>query len=221
MADKKPDSKSPLSIPLDKGEGVPPRQTPPRTGAEPSYGYKTFERPPQPETGGGLRFWMVMVAMFLFPFFFHAGTDLYKLARAALSSKVDSMKEQTDKPEADSGRQAELKELEKLTAILEHQTKILGEGAGKVVIIHPSYPSAFSFDSEKAKIYELVGINLDDPPAVANKIEKVKSVELLYSLMESLDRVVLNAAQNNVSDFHVKNAIEWKKRALKRLQELR
>ncbi|MBI3580769.1 MAG: hypothetical protein HY098_01595 [Nitrospinae bacterium] len=164
---------------------------------------------------------MVLLAMFLFPFFFHAGTDLYMLARAALFPKLGAMTQQAGKPDADSGGQAELKELEKLTATLEHQTKILGEGAGKVVIIHPSYPSAFSFESEKARIYELGGINLDDPPAVANKLEKVKSVELLYSLMESLDRVVLNAAQNGISDFHVKNALEWKKRALRRLQELR
>lgn len=164
---------------------------------------------------------MVLLAMFLFPFFFHAGTDLYMLARAALFSKVEAVKQQAGRPDSDSGGQAEHKELEKLTAMLENQTKILGEGAGKVVIIHPPYPSAFSFDSEKAKIYELGGVNLDDPPAVADKLEKVKSVELLYALMESLDRVVLNAAQNNVSEFHVKNAIEWKKRALKRLQELR
>ena len=202
---------------MDKGVGA-PRQPIPKIAPEPpSYGHAGSERQYKPESGRGLPFWMVLVAMFLFPFFYHAGTELYVLARAALFPKV----EVKSQPEANLGRQEELKALEKLAAILESQTKILGEGAGKVVVIHPSYPSAFSFDFEKAKIYELSGINLDDPPAGADKLEKIKSVELLYELAESLDRMVLFAAQNNVSEFHVKNAIEWKKRVLKRIQELR
>jgi hypothetical protein len=178
------------------------------------------EKPPRAEGSTGIGFWTLVFAMFLFPFFFHAGTELYMMARAALFPGQTVKKQ--EEPKADAGKLADGKSLDKLAAALAEQTKALQEGAGRVVIIHPPLNGTFSFDAEKTKIYELSGINMDDPAVSgANKLAQVKSVELLYSLMESFDRIVVNAAQNNVSDFHVKNAIEWKKRALKRLQELK
>jgi len=218
MVEKVPGSKSPLSIPLNKGEM--PRPTG-KNSLEPFNDISSYEKSGHMETNRGLPFWKLLLAMLLFPFFFQAGTELYNLARADIVSRLNPKKTSEPMNAANAGKQADGLALEKLSAILANQTKMLEEGAGKVVVIQPPLSGQFSFDAEKAKIYDLSGINMDDPVSGANKLAQVKSVELLYSLMESFDRIVQNAVAGNISDFHVKNAIEWKKRALKRLQELR
>lgn len=206
------EKKSPLSAPLNKVE------LPTQSAKSSSDSYPTtFEKTAPAEAGSAFSFLKILLAMFLFPFFFQIGTELYGLARTQIMGAQKGSANQ--KAQGGSGG-TDAAVLEKLSQILANQARLMEEG-GKVVIIHPALPGQFAFDAEKTKLYELSGINLDDPVSGVNKLAQTKSVELLYSVMESCDRVVLNAAASNISEFHVKNAIEWKKRAIKRLQDLR
>jgi hypothetical protein len=111
--------------------------------------------------------------------------------------------------------------LDSMTAIIINQQKQMEQGGQKVVIFRPEYPGAYSFEAEKTKIYELGGMDIDDPVTGMGKMSKINSAEVLMAMIESFDRITLNAAQYNTSEFHVKNAIESKKLAFKRLQELK
>lgn len=204
--------KSPLSMPLEKGDAA--------LDGKYSSAASIPEKSDLRNNGGVCRApkaWVIFAALFLFPFFYHLGSELYLLARTAIMAKYGPPASVAPVVVA-KGTVDELNKT--MAAILDGQQKLIQEGQ-KVIIIHSDYAGAFSYEHEKRKILELCGFDIDDPVNLADRFSKIKSTELLGTVMESLDRIVLNAAQNGVAEQHLKNTIEVKKMALKRIQELR
>ncbi|MBI5179608.1 MAG: hypothetical protein HZA04_10175 [Nitrospinae bacterium] len=216
----KPEPVHPFSIPLEKGG------EPEKTG-EPAPEAKTLSplTPSAPATvHARLKMWQVFLAILAFPILFHGGTELYMFARVALVSYlgmggVSSQQSSAQVPGMTMNKEDKI--LESLATIIQNQQKILEEGGQKVIVIRPEYPGSYSYDTEKNRIFQLSGIDMDDPISGTEQFKKIQSVEVLTALIESFDRIALNAAQVGSSDFHVKNAIEGKRQALKRLQELK
>ncbi|MBI3794324.1 MAG: hypothetical protein HY280_06295 [Nitrospinae bacterium] len=213
------DARFPLSIPFDKGQGPVPNL---KITDESRHSQRTDEKPAATKYAG-IAFWKILLAMLLFPFIFNGGTDVYIWGKAQLfpSPEVKISAEPRAPQSPQNSAPLDAKTLEGISGLIAGQRKMLDEGVGKVVVIHPSYPGTFSLDAEKNKIYELSGVNLDDPLAGSEKISKIKSPDILFAIMESFDRIVLSAAQYGISEFHVKNSLEGKRQALRRIQELR
>jgi len=209
----------PFSLPLEKG-GEQAEHTPPEEKAAPA---QTPPRPVHPAHRTGFVWWQVFLAMLLFPLLFHAGSEIYMFARVGMVSYLGmggASSQQTGQVPGITGG-TEGKILESLSSIILNQQKMMEEGTQRVVIIRPEYPGAFSFENEKNRIFQLSGMDLDDPIGGAEKFKGVNSVEVLTALIESFDRITLNAATSNLSEFHLKNSIEGKRQAVKRLQELK
>ncbi len=226
---------SPFSIPLEKGgdilaESIAPKETVPskateeakRDGSVAESVTPAKTKPVAIAYGNGISMWKLLLAMFLFPFFFNLGSELYLLARTAVMAQMGGLHAASGSAAQQTpGKSESDKVIDSLALVIANQEKLLRETGQRVVIIHPDYTGAFSYDDEKAKVKELAGIDLDDPITGSDKIGKIKSSEMLSAIIRSFDRILLNAAQNNLSEFRVKNTLEAKKQALKRLQELR
>lgn len=228
---------SPFSMPLEKGTDILADPAAKKTAGEegPKHEVKRAPQEAAPPAKAahtadvqchGPRFWRLLLAMFLFPFFFNLGSELYLLARTAIMAQMGGLQTAAPPPAQPSpGKSDADKLIDSLAVVIANQEKLLRDAgqsdAGRVVIIHPDYAGTFLYDAEKGKIKELAGIDLDDPLAGSDKFGKIKSAEVLSAVIGSFDRILLNAAQNNVSEFRVKNTLEAKKQALKRLQELR
>lgn len=239
-AAKNAGERSPFSMPLDKGVDIMAQPAPKNAGAEaipfgmpeePKHEAKGASQetaPPAKAAQGmvvhyrGPRLWTMIVAMFLFPFFFNLGSELYLLIRAAIVGQMGGLRLGATPPSRPSAVKSDTdKMIDSLALVIANQEKLLRDAGQRVVIIHPGYAGLFSYDDEKGKVKELTGIDLDDPVAGSDKFGKIKSSEILSSVIGSFDRILLNAAQNNLSEFRVKNVMEAKKQSLKRLQELR
>lgn len=229
---------SPFSMPLEKGGDILAEPSAIKTGGEsvpsgiheePKRTKAQHEAAPQANTKTGVSahyygpsFWKLLLAMFLFPFFFNLGSELYLLARTALMTRMGGLQTAAvTSSNPTSGKSDADRMIDSLALVIANQEKLLRDNSQRVVIIHPDYAAVFSYDDEKNKVKELVGIDLDDPIAGSDKFGKIKSAEILSAVLGSFDRILLNAAQNNISEFRVKNTLEAKKQALKRLQELR
>lgn len=231
--------RSPFSMPLEKGMDILAEPFPKKTAGEAApigmpeepgqegKGARQAAPPPKAAQGvvvhyRGPRLWTMITAMFLFPFFFNFGSDLYLLIRAAIVGRGGSLWRAAAPPSQPPAAKSDTdKMIDSLAVVMANQEKLLRDSGQRVVIIHPDYAGAFSYDAEKAKVKELSAIDLDDPVTGSDKFGKIKSVEVLSAVIESLDRILLNAAQSNISEFRVKNVMEAKKQSLMRLQELR
>lgn len=231
---------SPFSMPLDKGMDIMAAPVPKKGGAE-SAPSGMLEEAKQAAKGApqeaapsakasqgmvvyyrGPRLWTMIAAMFLFPFLFNLGSELYLLIRAAIVGQMGGLRSAaTPLSRTSAGKSDADKMIDSLALVIANQEKLLRDAGQRVVIIHPGYAGSFSYDAEKAKVKELAAVDLDDPVAGSDKFGKIKSAEVLSAVIESLDRILLNAAQNNISEFRVKNAMEAKRQSLMRLQELR
>ncbi len=204
-----------------------PKHEPPHPPKGEAHQHEKTALPVAPYRGPGLG--IILVVLFLFPFFFNLGSELYLLARTAIMAQMGSRSSapaQEGSALKSSSAIQPLKSdsdkiIDSLALVIANQEKLMGDGAQRVLIIHPDYAGTFSYDAEKQKIEQLAGIDLDTPLAGTDKMGKIRSAEILSLVIESLDRVLLNAAQYDLSEFHVKNALEAKKQALKRLQEIR
>lgn len=228
---------SPFSMPLEKGMDIMaehpsikmPGEKAPAGAREEPKNEKTSRDPasstlakPAAAHCYAPRFWKLLLAMFLFPFLFNLGSELYLLARTAVMAQMGGLPSATaPSPQPSSGKSDTDKMIDSLALVIANQEKIMRDNGQKVVIIHPDYAGVSSYDDEKSKVKELTGIDLDDPVAGSDKFGKIKSAEILSAAINSFDRILLNASQNNSSEFRVKNTLEAKKQALKRLQELR
>lgn len=228
---------SPFSMPLEKGTDILADQSaikaPVRASSEMRDEPKSEKASQDPVSSTQAKpavvahchapgFWTLLLAMFFFPFLFNLGSELYLLARTAVMAQMGGLSSTpAPSPQQASGKSDTDKMIDSLALVIANQEKILRDSGQKVVIIHPDYAGAFSYDDEKSKVKELTGIDLDDPIAGSDKFAKIKSAEILSAVINSFDRILLNASQNNSSEFRVKNTLEAKKQALKRLQELR
>ncbi len=229
---------SPFSMPLEKGmdilaepslinapgektsAGIPEEAEREKVSREPSPSAKA--NPSVVAHYHGPRFLTFLLLMFLFPFLFNLGSELYLLARTAVMAQMAGLQPSAaPPPHPSSGKSDADKMIDSLAMVIANQEKLLRDAGQRIVIIHPGYTGLSSYDEEKNKVKELVGIDLDDPVTGSEKFGKIKSAEILSAVISSFDHILLNAAQNNTSEFRVKNALEAKKQALKRLQEIR
>ncbi|MEE8483416.1 MAG: hypothetical protein V3S46_02370 [Nitrospinota bacterium] len=193
----------------------------------------------------------ILILLLAFPFFLRMGTDFYDLAKVQLpayfglpplgapeppASKSVAKPAQTapEKPGAkvESGVPPKMfrKLLEQNSQIIIQNKDLLekiskmpkpvNRVSNKVIIIRDE-PGIFSFEAEKTKIYEIGGVDFDDPIAGTKALKDIKSIELLLVLVGSFNRILLNADDHPVSDFHIKNAIDGKRQAMERLRELK
>lgn len=164
---------------------------------------------------------IIFFVLFAAPLFLRAGNDMYDLLKSKLPYYLEFYG--IDFPSAPVI--AEHGDLDSKVAIdkfLKLQEKMLKKSAQKVVIIYPERSGTFSLKREKKKLYEISGLDIDDPVKSSGVIGKIRSLELLVAMVESFDRILDSAGENGkVSGFHVKNAIEGKRLALARIRQLR
>lgn len=188
----------------------------------------------------------VLLALLFAPFLFKAGADIYDMAKPHITELLGIPAPQPEKetavPSAGTGNgnlakalaeqnSAFINKLTKLMAMQEKKSfaklnklieaKVKTEAFQKVIIVRNDSEASFSFKLEKKLLFELSGLDMDDPITGAKLFKKIKSVELLIAMVDSFNRMLLNASQHKISEFHVKNAVEGKRQTLKRLQELK
>lgn len=168
-----------------------------------------------------LYFGLILLAVFLSPFLFYGGTDLYHLSRGYLFEYFGVMPTLSDKYFSQTLASQNREIIKELGVLVRTQKEIVKSGIQKVVVINNEPGGTFSFKFEKKKLFELSGIDIDDPIKGTKKIGKIKSVDVLIAIMDSFNRILWNGAQYGVSNFHIKNVIEGKRQALKKLQELK
>lgn len=167
---------------------------------------------------------IILIVLFAAPFFFRAGSDIYDILKSRLPSLEFYGLDFSSAPAGDTpeNEAINLQIAGNLNKLLKLQEKLLKKSTQKVVVIYPERAGTFSFKREKKRLYELSGLDIDDPIQGSKVIEKIKSVELLVAMVESFDRIIDNAGRKNeVSGFHVKNSIEGKRMALKKIRQLR
>jgi len=131
-------------------------------------------------------FWHILFVIFLSPFIFNIGSDLYDFA------KINIMEITNDKKTAEG---------------------LSGD-------IEESAPKTFSIKYEKKRLLEIAGIDIDDPIKNTMKIRNIGSARTLNSLLLSFNRILTNAKEYKVSDFHVQSAKKGKRQAEERMKEL-
>jgi len=214
---------SPLSLPLDKESSLPDEN---ETGAS-ELESKEMKRKSQKKFAdvilkrvderiaqrrGRRRLFpqlgIILLVLFTAPFFFRAGSDMYDVLKSKLPYYLEFYG--LDFPSTPGDGEPD-------SAAVNRQI-----APQKVVIIYPEQQGTFSFKREKKRLYELSGLDIDDPVRGSSIIGKIKSVELLALMVESFDRIIDNAGKKKeVSWFHVKNAREGKQMALERIRQLR
>jgi len=164
---------SPLSVPLTKdtgerGEKKPqeePQQSPTRISQrelmntiskriDEKIDEKLAKRYTLSRTG------LILLLLFITPLFFRAGGDLYDYCKSQLP-KILGVIGITATPTPGSA----------------NGTGLLSLTSGKVVIIQPGQEETFSLSLEKRKIYEISGLDLDDPIS-SRAIEKISIIPL-------------------------------------------
>ncbi len=194
---------------------------------------------------------LILILLLAIPFFFRIGSDFYDLAKVQLPAYVGlpplgAPEPPASKPGAKPAPTAPEKPGAKVESgvppkmfkkLLEQNSRIINQNkdlleiiskmpkpvntvSNKVIVIHDE-PGIFSLKAEKKKIYEIGGVDFDDPIAGTKALKDIKSAELLIALVGSFNRILLNADNHPISDFHIKNAIEGKRQAMARLRELK
>lgn len=168
---------------------------------------------------------VILLLLFIAPLFLRAGSDMYDILKSKLPYYLEFYGfDFLSAPDGGLPDNADIDEqiATNLNRLLELQENLLKTSSQKVVIIYPERPGTFSLKREKKRLYELSGLDIDDPVKGSGIIGKIRSPELLIAMVESFDRIIDNAGKKKkASSFHVKNAIEGKKMALKKIRQLR
>lgn len=239
------DKFSPLAIPLDKNTMPGDKEPAPKRITQKEFLSKIFTRMDQKldrRVGAAItmpRFVKVLLLLFIAPFIILTAADIYKgwiqpsLAQFGLGAAPQPASPGV-KTEADN-LQAVLKQNEalvkklatqnrelskKLSSLIDLQKKQLKKEPFKVIVIPGNGTETFSFKQEKKRLYEISGLDIDDP--VSEKtIGKVKSTEVLLAMIGSFNRILLNSDHKSVSEFHLKNTAKAKRLTLKILRQLK
>ncbi len=219
MPDQRPDNHvSPLSVPLVKN---PTTNSAPIAGLnddkktddkkiEKSGTKATAQKTEVPsKTVSGktpFPFAQILVTAFLLPFFYNTGTESYLFAVSYIEDYYGLKLTSQSRASA-------------LTGTRDAGKKPADSDAKKILVI-TNQTGTFSFKFEKQKLLELAGIDIDDPINGTETINKIKSPEILITAIDSFSNIILNGRGKDVSDFHLKNSIEGKKLATKRLRKL-
>ena len=176
---------------------------------------------------------MILLILFISPLVINAGSDLYDMikAKAAPTAVVETVVEPAANNKEDL--RAVLKQNEKLveklarqnitlskklTSLIKVQEKIAKKEPDKVVILPSGGVSTFSMKREKKLLYEISGIDIDDP-ITAKSIDKIKSTQIMLAMIDSFNRILVNSDQSSVSDFHRNNTVKAKRLVVKKLRQ--
>lgn len=174
----------------------------------------------------------ILLILLVSPFIINAGNDLYGVIKAKVTVPAAEIKPVADKKD---DLRAVLKQNEalveklasqnrtlskKLTDLIKVQEKIAKKKPDKVVVFPPAGPAAFSMKREKEILYEISGMDIDDP-ITEKSISKIKSVQILLAMIESFNRILINSDYKSVSDFHLKNIVKAKRLVVKKLRQIK
>ena len=173
----------------------------------------------------------ILLILLVSPFIINAGNDLYDVVKAQLivpvpeavkpvASEKDDLRAVLKQNEALVETLAKQNRTlsKKLTTLIEVQERIAKKDPDKVVVFPSSSPTVFSMKREKKVLYEISGIDIDDP-ITEKSIDKIKSVQILLAMVESFNRMLINSDHSSVSDFHRKNIVKAKRLVIKKLRQ--
>jgi len=180
---------------------------------------KAQEPPPKPK----FPFILILVTIAIAPFLYNGGTDLYLMGKKQLQQNIKILLPAQMVPVSTEKAPTASKDtlLKILNKIATAQEKLSKDGIQKVVVLSPSEDYTFNYSFEKKKILEISGIDIDDPVIGSKAISKIKSSQVLIELIDTFNKIIMSGPQYNVSSFRIKNIIEAKKQALKKLKKLR
>ena len=174
----------------------------------------------------------ILLILLISPFIFNAGSDLYDIAKAQLivpePIKQPVAGDKNDLRAVLKQNEALVEKLakqnrtlsKKLTALIAVQEKIAKKEPDKIVVFPTRTPSAFSMKREKKILYEISGIDIDDP-ITDKSINKIKSVQILLAMVESFNLMLVNSDHSSVSAFHLKNIVKAKRLVIKKLRQIK
>ena len=173
----------------------------------------------------------ILLLLLMSPFIINAGNDLYQAVKAQFVAPeaVKPVADEKDDMRAIlTQNDALVKKLaaqnrtlsKKLTALIEVQKKLANKEPDKIVVFPSIIPSVFSMKQEKKVLYEISGIDIDDPIS-EKSINKIKSVQILLAMVESFNRMLINSDHPSVSGFHRKNIVKAKRLVIKKLRQLK
>ena len=237
------DKFSPLAIPLDKNSMHGDNEPAPKRTSQKEFLNKIFTRIDQKidrRVGASLTlpgFVKVLLLLFIAPFIILTAADIYKgwmqpyfaqyglgtapqPAPSAVKTEVGGLRAVLKQNEALVTKLAtQNRELsKKLSSLIDLQKKQLKKEPYKVIVLPGQGTESFSFKQEKKRLYEISGIDIDDP--VSEKaIKKVKSTEVLLAMIGSFNRILLNSDHKSVTEFHLKNTAKAKRLTLKLVRQ--
>ncbi len=92
----------------------------------------------------------------------------------------------------------------------------------RIIVIKVPSREKFDLNYEKQKIYELAGVDMDDPVTSAKPFNAIKSRDVLKELIRSFNLIIAASRDHDeVSDFLKSNAMTGKKYATRRLKKIR
>ncbi|HEB71416.1 MAG TPA: hypothetical protein ENI77_02200 [Nitrospirae bacterium] len=92
----------------------------------------------------------------------------------------------------------------------------------KIIVIKVPSREKFDLNYEKQKVYELAGVDLDDPVTSAKPFNAIKSRDVLKELIRSFNLIIAASRDHDeVSDFLKSNAMTGKGYATLRLKKIR
>ena len=238
---------SPLAIPLEKeprppeesaaGEGQAQQAAPGKRISQKEFLEKVFARidekvedaiKKRPAFPGSVA---ILLILLVSPLIINAGNDLYGVIKAKVTvpaavkpvaDKKDDLRAVLKQNEALVEKLANQNQTlsKKLTALIKVQEKIAKKKPDKVVVFPPAGPAVFSMKREKEILYEISGMDIDDP-ITEKSIGKIKSVQILLAMIESFNRILINSDHKSVSDFHLKNIVKAKRLVVKKLRQIK
>jgi len=234
---------SPISIPLHKnpaienenskrreagGEGNEAGVKRPGSRAEESQGQKVLSKifteidnriDKRIDSRSALRradfpFGLILLIIFIAPFIYNAGSDIYFMAKFSLYKSL-------------GGNREILSENQRLTEGI--ASKLFGAGNSDSTGNSPDSKVAqgssatkadsFSFKKEKELLIRL-SLDIDDPINNSKKIAVMTSVKDLNLIIDSFGRIITNSTKHDISDFHVKNSLKGREDAMNRMAAL-
>ena len=237
------DKFSPLAVPLDKNILPDEKESGPKRLSQKEFLNKIFTRIDQKidrrigatlTLPGSLKFLLLLV---IAPFIVLTAADIYK---GWMQPYLTQYGPGTEPPPVSSSVKTEAGDLQavlkhnealveklgaqnreltkKLSSLIDLQKKQLKKEPYKVIVVPGRGTETFSFKQEKKRLYEISGLDIDDP--VSEKvIKKIKSTEVLLAMIGSFNRILLNSDQKAVSEFHLKNTAKAKRLTLKVLRQ--
>lgn len=92
----------------------------------------------------------------------------------------------------------------------------------KVIVVKTPTVEPFDLGYEKLKIFQLCGVDLDDPISGPGKFSNIESVEVVKEVIHSLDLILASSKENkDISPFILGNALKGRKFAIEQMKKIK